>query len=399
MTANAGPAAELDRAADVVHECRREQQVGAQPRMELRRLAAERRDADRVLQQPAGVGVVVVGRRRVGGEVAVGEHRLHGRGQRRVRDLGDEEVEEARDLVGIAADRRRERRRVDVGRLERAHVELQPVLELLDASEHAHRVAFAEAAVEQLDVLPHAGLDAPRRVDELEREVGGTALRPELPLRLDGVDALDDAILGKLGDRHAEPAYAPGPDAEAGRIVAPLGDLVEDRCRLLPPPAERPAEVGGGQLAGVPEHERRELPAGGIALGSRFGSFHFRASRSWASVPQVLALVDEVRVREDELVVERGDRAVDLLLRQPGRVAELGPGHRPDAADRLDDGVGVLRRLAVRGDECRQEPRSDARDVVREMLADARQAAGRQLVLRPPEEVHLFGVPVGHLET
>ena len=48
---------------------------------------------------------------------------------------------------------------IDVGRLERAHVELQPVAELLDAAEHAHRVALAEAAVEQLDVLPDARVD------------------------------------------------------------------------------------------------------------------------------------------------------------------------------------------------------------------------------------------------
>ena len=36
------------------------QEVGAQARVELRRLAAERRDPDRVLEQPAGVAVVAV---------------------------------------------------------------------------------------------------------------------------------------------------------------------------------------------------------------------------------------------------------------------------------------------------------------------------------------------------
>ena len=78
-----GPARELERPADVVHERGREQQLAAQPRMELGGLAAERRDADGVLEQAAGVGVVVVGRRRERGEVAVGEHRAHGRGQTR----------------------------------------------------------------------------------------------------------------------------------------------------------------------------------------------------------------------------------------------------------------------------------------------------------------------------
>ena len=59
-----GRPAELARPADVVDEGRRDQQVGAQPGMDLRELAAEGRDADRVLEQPAGVGVVAVGRRR-----------------------------------------------------------------------------------------------------------------------------------------------------------------------------------------------------------------------------------------------------------------------------------------------------------------------------------------------
>ena len=57
------------------------------------------------------------------------------------------------------------------GGLERAHLELQPVAEALDAAEHAHRVALAEARVEQLDVGPDARLDAAARVDELQREV------------------------------------------------------------------------------------------------------------------------------------------------------------------------------------------------------------------------------------
>ena len=57
-------ARQLDRAADVVQQRRREQEVGAEPRMELRQLAADRRDADGVLEQPAGVAVVALDRRR-----------------------------------------------------------------------------------------------------------------------------------------------------------------------------------------------------------------------------------------------------------------------------------------------------------------------------------------------
>ena len=55
------PATQLAGAADVVQQRRGEQQVGAKPGVELRGLAAERRDADRVLEQPAGVSVVAVG--------------------------------------------------------------------------------------------------------------------------------------------------------------------------------------------------------------------------------------------------------------------------------------------------------------------------------------------------
>src|SRR6476646_3956749 len=51
-------ARQLSGAADVVEERRREKQVGAQPRMELRPLAADRRDADRVLEQSARIAVV-----------------------------------------------------------------------------------------------------------------------------------------------------------------------------------------------------------------------------------------------------------------------------------------------------------------------------------------------------
>ena len=78
-----------------------------------------------------------------------------------MRDLLDQELEEALQLGGVAAQRRRQRRRVDVGCLERAHVELEPVAELLDAAEHAHRVALAEPPVEQLDVVPDPRVDRP----------------------------------------------------------------------------------------------------------------------------------------------------------------------------------------------------------------------------------------------
>src|SRR5581483_4822184 len=102
------PAPELERPPDVVYERRGEQQVRAQPRMELRRLACERRDADRVLEQAAGVGVMVIRRRRVRAQLAIREHGRDRRAQPRMRDLRDEELEKADQLVLVAADRRSE---------------------------------------------------------------------------------------------------------------------------------------------------------------------------------------------------------------------------------------------------------------------------------------------------
>ena len=108
-----------------------------------------------------------------------------------MRDLAGEELEEAVELVGVAAQPRREPGRVGVRGLDRADLELQPVVEALDAAEHAHGVALGEAAVEQLDVVPDPPLDPAGRVDELEREVG-RALPGRAPLLArDRVDALD----------------------------------------------------------------------------------------------------------------------------------------------------------------------------------------------------------------
>ena len=66
-----------------------------------------------------------------------------------MRDLAGEELEEAVELVGVAAHRRRERGRIEAfGGLERADLELQPVAEAVDPAEDAHGVALGEAAVE-----------------------------------------------------------------------------------------------------------------------------------------------------------------------------------------------------------------------------------------------------------
>ncbi len=53
---------ELSRPSDVVDERGCDEEVGTEPRVDLAELAAERCDADCVLEQPAGVRMVAVGR-------------------------------------------------------------------------------------------------------------------------------------------------------------------------------------------------------------------------------------------------------------------------------------------------------------------------------------------------
>ena len=62
--ADLGAVGELARAAEVVGDRGGQQQVGVQARMQLAELVRERRDGDRVLEQPAEVGVVAGARAR-----------------------------------------------------------------------------------------------------------------------------------------------------------------------------------------------------------------------------------------------------------------------------------------------------------------------------------------------
>src|SRR5947209_2088637 len=57
-----GPGEELEGPPDVMQDRRSEQEVGAEPRMELGRLAADRRHADRVLEQAACIAVMALRR-------------------------------------------------------------------------------------------------------------------------------------------------------------------------------------------------------------------------------------------------------------------------------------------------------------------------------------------------
>jgi Protein of unknown function (DUF1015) len=219
------PGRELRDPADVVQQRGREQQVGAQPRMELGRLSTDSRDADRVLEQPARIGVMRLRGReaaeRPAHDVVSKEPSDHVT-QPGMRDLAGQEFEEAVQLVGVAPECRGEGGRVGVRRgLERAHIDLEPVAELLHPSEHAHRVPLREAGVEQLDVVPDTCIDPPAWIDELECEVGGAVARPEPLLAGDRVNAFDDPLFRQLRDRAHGASLGPEPAAR----VSPMAEV------------------------------------------------------------------------------------------------------------------------------------------------------------------------------
>jgi hypothetical protein len=218
-----GAGGELSDSADVVQERRSEQEIRAKTRVQLRRLAAECRDPDRVLEQPAGVRVVCLRSRQAPQRRAhrvVREETLHHGRETGMDDLGGEELEKAVQLFGVAPHRGREVGRVGLGRgLEGAHVDLEPVAELLDSAEHPHCVALGEAGVEELDVVPDAGVDSPARVDELERKVWRAALRPHSLLARDRVNPFDDPFLGQLCDCAHVASLGPRTDARVAEMA------------------------------------------------------------------------------------------------------------------------------------------------------------------------------------
>ena len=152
------------------------EQVGAEPRMELAELAADRRDADRVLEQAAGVDVVAVRRGRQRAQPAPGlpASRTAATVARRPAC----EISAARNSrkpSSSSGSRRiagRERRRIGVRRcsIERTSSWSRSRKRSTRPSTRTASPS-REARVEQLDVVPDAPLDAPGRVDELEREV------------------------------------------------------------------------------------------------------------------------------------------------------------------------------------------------------------------------------------
>ena len=214
-------------------------------------------------------------------------------------DLAGEEVEKAVELVRVAAHRRRQVGRVAVRRgLDAPAPAPEAAAEPLDASEHAHRVALVEAAVEQLDVVPDARLDASARVDQLEREIGRAVARapPLLSSRRRSTpstvrSSASSAMLvtgqSRRGRRYARRAWPTSPRFAqfASRIrrpsvtAPPYDVLTPEQLRRLPgtrpsqrraPDAER---VRGGGGASLPGMARR----GGARTGRRAGRMGGRA--------------------------------------------------------------------------------------------------------------------------
>jgi Protein of unknown function (DUF1015) len=216
-------AVELEEAADVVEKRGGHEQVAPQALVELGDVAADRRDRDRVLEEAAGVGVMRV---RCGGQypqaraqVDVTREASHERVQLRMGDLRGEKLEEAVELLDVTTGFRHQGRRIRLRRLERPHLELQAVTEALDPSEDVHRVPFPEALVEELDVAPDPRIDAPARIDELEREIGAPAAGTKALLAGDRIGALDDPVLCQLRDRHGAIL---GPASAASLAAMPL---------------------------------------------------------------------------------------------------------------------------------------------------------------------------------
>ena len=112
-----GAVGELARLADVVDDRGADQQVAVEPRVSERQLLGERRDGDRMLEQPAQVGVVAGPGAGGGGELdaeaAIGEQLVEQPPVARIGDLAGQVLEEPVELVEVAVGDRQELGRID----------------------------------------------------------------------------------------------------------------------------------------------------------------------------------------------------------------------------------------------------------------------------------------------
>ena len=196
--------AELARAADVVHERRREQEVGAQPRVQLRQLVADRRHADRVLEQPAGVRVVAVGRRRDTRAAASPRARV---------------VTSARSASSWISDARNSRNPSSSSASRRSAG--ASAAGSASAGSSARTSSWSRSRNFSTRPRTCTASPSPKRASssstsfhtrpemrpvasrELEREVGRAAPRVQLLLLQHRVDAVDDPVLREVGERRS----------------------------------------------------------------------------------------------------------------------------------------------------------------------------------------------------
>ena len=253
--------AELADAPDVVQERGGQQEVVTQPGMQLRGLAAERRDSDGVLEQAAGVAVVPVcpGRRKRAEclpDLRVADERAHDLGEPVVRDLRCEELEEAVELVGVATQCGRELGRVRVlRRLHCTYLHLELSAEALHATENVHGVSLAEAPVEQVDVVPDPRLDASARVCELEREVRGSGSSASTLLLRHREHTLDGPVLGEVRDR----GHGPSLFLETVGTLAAMADVQPFRAVRYSGAAGALADLVAPPYDAVDDEERARL--------------------------------------------------------------------------------------------------------------------------------------------
>ena len=169
-------------------------------------LAAGGGDGDRVLEGTTGVGVVLLDAHRCGAEGrpegTVVEHGAREVSQALVRDVFGQELEEALEVVDVAARTRRELERVgrDFGLLDGAHHDLRAATVLLHAAEYADDVADLEAPVENGGVVEDRGLDAARLVGQLEREIRRARARTTAILADHGKRRVDELSFDEIAD-------------------------------------------------------------------------------------------------------------------------------------------------------------------------------------------------------
>ena len=229
--------------------------------MELGGLAAESRDSYSVLEETSRVAVMSVdaggGKApQRGADRSIASERVDESSEPDMADLGCEELEEAVELVGVPAERRRERSGVGVlGRFHGTDLHLQLAAEAFHPSEDVYRVSLLEAPVEQVDVVPDPSLDSPARIRQLESEVRGTPTGASSLLLRNREHALDRPILGKLGDRGHVPSLWRGgvgtlarmADVQPFRAVRYTG-AAGSLADLVAPPYDAVGEAERAQL-------------------------------------------------------------------------------------------------------------------------------------------------------